>query len=109
MARLKKHIECTSENKAYIESLPKIYLIGCWARYGIRECANTLQVDKEGIPLVYNYNDHNGCYEEYELVPIHRVTTGQVYAWSTSEKAARHIADLMNEAKEMSRRGENGD
>lgn len=98
MARLKKYLECTPENKTYVESLPKIYLIGCWARYGIRECANTLQVDKEGIPLVYDYNDHNGCYEEYELVPIHRVTTGRVYAWSTSKEAAQHVADLMNEA-----------
>ena len=97
MARLKKYLECTPENRTYVESLPKIYLIGCWARYGIRECANTLQVEKEGIPLVYDYNDHNGCYEEYELVPIHRVTTGQVYAWSTSKEAAQHVADLMNE------------
>ena len=54
MARLKKYLECTPENRTYVESLPKIYLIGCWARYGIRECANTLQVDKEGIPLVYD-------------------------------------------------------
>ncbi len=98
MERLKKYLECTPENRTYVESLPKIYLIGCWARYGIRECANTLQVDKEGIPLVYDYNDHNGCYEEYELVPIHRVTTGQVYAWSTSKKAAQYVAYLMNEA-----------
>lgn len=98
MARLKKYLEYTPENKTYVKSLPKIYLIGCWARYGIRECANTLQVDKEGIPLVYDYNDHNGCYKEYELVPIHRVTTGQVYAWSTSKKAAQHVADLMNKA-----------
>lgn len=107
MARLKKHLECTPENRAYVESLPKIYLIGCWARYGIRECANTLQVDEDGIPLVYDYNDHNGCYEEYELVPIHRVTTGQVYAWSISQMAAQHVADMMNKAKEMPWRGEN--
>lgn len=109
MARLKKYLECTPENRAYVESLPKIYLIGCWARYGFMECANTLQTDKDGIPLVYDFDDHNGCYEEYVLKPIHHVTTGQAYAWSTSKEAARHVADMMNEAKEMSRRGENGD
>ena len=101
MAKLRKHLECTSENRTYVESLPKIYLIGYWARYGVMECANTLQVDEEGFPLVYDYNDHNGTYEEYELVPIHRVTTGFVYAWSISKTAAQYVADMMNKGKEI--------
>ena len=99
MAKLKKRLECTPENDKYVQTLPRIYLIGYWARFGIMECANTLQVDKDGVPLVYEFNDHNGAYEEYELLPIYRVTTGLVYAWSTSKKSAQYIADLMNTAK----------
>jgi len=99
MADLEKYLDCTPENAAYVESLPKIYLIGCWMRFGVREYPNTLQVDEKGFPLVYDLDDHNGYYEEYVLRPIHEVTTGQVYAWSTDKETAQSLADMLNEGR----------
>lgn len=60
--------------------------------------------NEDNIPLVYMYNDHNGTADQYELVPITRVTTGYILMWSFSEQQAHYIANRMNALEEIERK-----
>ena len=93
--RLKKILKDTPKTKKFLDSLPKIYLIGCWADYGYiwYPCTNK---NKDGIPLVYQYYDANGTTSEYHLVPIDHTTTGRVLGWTTSEAAASKMANSLS-------------
>ena len=84
-----------------VENAPKVYLIVCWARWGVQEYSWTgkWSIDERGIPqpIVYYYNDHNGSYEEYQLIPIFSTTTGICMDWSFYKNAAQALAEKMNE------------
>ena len=84
------------DTKRLLDSLPRIYAVGCWARYGVREYYYSGRTTKDGIPLVWDYNDHNGIYPEWLLVPLHYTTMGLILAWTTSKGAAKKIADALN-------------
>lgn len=85
--KLKSILKDTPKTKKFLNSLPKIYLIGCWADFGYRDYPCTDR-NKDGIPLVYEYYDGNGTTSEYHLMPITHVTTGRIYGWTVSEKCA---------------------
>ena len=34
---MKKILKNNAKTAAYLNSLPKIYLVGCWARYGVMD------------------------------------------------------------------------
>ena len=61
---MKQRLKCNKKNDRIVESLPKIYLVGYWARYGVMEYpfANKYYVQKE------NFHECNrrklGCYSE---------------------------------------------
>lgn len=93
---MNKRLKCNERNDRFVESLPKIYLVGYWARYGVREYPFTNKYTKDGIPYVYNFDDHNGTYAEYVLEPITNVTTGVIKVWSFSKAIANEIADIYN-------------
>lgn len=87
---------------AFLQHLPKLYVVGCWARYGVREYYYSRRNAKNGLPLVWQYDDHNGSYAEWLLLPLEYTTTGWIFAWTTSKAAAEKIADaLNNEAKNV--------
>lgn len=84
-----------------IEKSQKVYLVACWAKWGVREYSWTGKwfFDESGkpIPIVYYYNDHNGEYEEYQRLPIHFTTTGACADWSFYKRMAQNLADKLNE------------
>lgn len=84
-----------------IEQSPKVYLVACWAKWGIQEYRWTGEwfTSTSGlpIPIVYYYNDYNGTYEEYQKIPIIFTTTGICADWSFYKQMAQNLADKLNE------------
>lgn len=92
---MRKILKNNKRTRRYIESLPKIYIIGYWARWGVMEFP-FVKLSKGLVPMVYKYNDYNGTADVYELTPIEWTTTGQIFDWTFSEKKAERIANLLN-------------
>ena len=94
-------MKITKRLMAKIEKAPKVYLIACWAHWGVREYKWTGKWSTTSggipVPIVYHYNDHNGEYEEYQELPIHLTTTGLCMDWSFYKNAAQALAEKMNE------------
>jgi hypothetical protein len=86
----------TPKNKAKLDKMPKIYIVAKWIGFGIQEFYFA-KYDADGIPQVYQYNDHNGTADQYELVDIYNTTTGSIYSWTFNKEAAEHQAHIMNE------------
>ena len=101
---MKDRLEYNSENQLFINNLTKIYLIACWARYGVREYPFSGEFEKldngKLMPLVWDFTDHNGTYEEWVLRPIDEVTTGFILDWSFNKNVAEDIAEKYNEVYE---------
>ena len=97
---MKKFLPYTPENTAKVEALPKVYIVAVWAHYGVREYAFTGKFDKNGEPLVYNYDDHNGTHAEWVLTPISYVTTGWIQFWTFSKEVADKCAHALRVAEE---------
>lgn len=104
---MRKVIRDTLRNQrkiAKIKQLPKIYIIGRWARYGVREYYFTgkyTTIDGVSIPLVYNYDDCNGTDSLWRLLPITYVTSGCVLLWTQHEEVACSVARLCNGQKQV--------
>lgn len=94
---MKKILENTPETREYLESLPKIYMIACWAGYGVREFSFAGKCTANGIPLIFDYDDCNGTCDCYFLRKLTDTTTGWIYAWTTSKSRAEEIAAALNE------------
>ena len=99
---MKKILENTTETREYLDSLPKIYMIACWAGYGVREFPFAGKCTENATPLVWDYDDQNGTCDFYFLRKLTDTTTGWIYAWTTSKSRAEEIAIALNE-----RAGEN--
>ena len=105
---MKKVLKNNAKTAAYLNSLPTMYLVGCWAGYGILDFKWTRKYVKNKYtgrmePLVWHYNDHNGGYECWHLIPIWYVTTGEIICWTESEKMACRIARALNIREEIDR------
>ena len=92
-----KILPYNTKNLEKIMGLPKIYMVGIWVKAGVRDYHWTGKFTKNGQPLVWQYNDHNGTADQFELVPLDRVTTGQVVAWFRTEGEANLIANALNQ------------
>ena len=94
-------MKVTKKNEKKISEQPVVYIIGCWARWGVQEYHWTGKwwPSHNGAvqPEVYYYNDHNGEYEEYQKVPIDYVTTGYILDWTFNKKAAEMLVNYLNE------------
>lgn len=96
---MRKVLKNTSKTQEYLNSLPKIYIVGRWARYGVREYLFTEKYFSENgfsLPLVYDYYDGNGTCDEWRLCRIDHVTTGDIILWTQNEYVARRVAELFN-------------
>ena len=93
-----KILNNSKETKDYLNSLPKVYIVACWAGWGVREFAFSGKYkDKEKtIPLVWDYYDFNGAADEWHLVSIYGTTTGSIAGWSFNEKMLRDYTRLKN-------------
>lgn len=76
----------------------KIYLIGCWVQYGYLPLSFSGKY-KSSEPLVWNFDDHNGEYDEFVLTPISKITTGMVIGWTFEEEEAKRQVAELNERK----------
>ena len=96
----RKRLKYRKNTDRYIKGLTPIYLIGCWASYGVREYpfSGYFKKHKSGAlePLVYDFTDHNGTYEEWILRPISETTTGDVLEWTFYRETAENIANKFN-------------
>lgn len=97
---MRKVLKNNSETKAYLDSLPKIYMVGFWAKYGVREFPFTgkYEQDEKGIsiPIVYDYDDHNGTCDNWYLRRLDHTTTGWILMWTQQEGIANKVAELFN-------------
>ena len=103
MCVLRKRLPDNQKTKDKLAKLPKIYLIACWARYGVLEFPFSGKYkkvkDADGpliryIPLVWDFDDHNGVYPEYVLRPITWTTTAAIRGWVRNEQQARDTAEF---------------
>ena len=93
----------------YLSKLPKIYLVACWARYGVWDLiwSGKFIKDKDTghlEPLVWHYNDHNGTADNWYLRPLHNVTTGFIMTWTQDRCIAESIANALNIRMELRRK-----
>lgn len=96
---MKKVLKNTAKTRKYLNSLPKIYIVGCWAKYGVREYPFTEKYFSENgfsVPLVYDYDDCNGTCDNYWLRRIDQTTSGWIVMWTQDKKLADEIAELLN-------------
>lgn len=95
---LRKIRKSTPKTKKYLDSLPKIYGIFLWAKWGILELPWTGKYDtKTGEPLVYIYYDANGACDEYHLAPINCASSGRFWNWYGTKDEAKEIQNKLNE------------
>ena len=97
MLILRKRLKNTKKNKDKLAKLPKIYLVACWAHYGVLEfpfSGRYKKINKKPIPLVWDFDDHNGTYPEYVLRPITWTTTAAIRGWVSNEQQAKDTAEF---------------
>ena len=101
---MKKILKNNLKTRAYLDSLPKIYITGRWAHWGILEFPfsgkfevvhNNITGKDEYHPLVWNYYDYNGLADQYQLVDIFHTTTGAIYDWSFFKRSAELLAETL--------------
>lgn len=102
---MKKILENNARTKKYLDSLPKLYGIFLWAKWGILELPWTGKYNKDGIPLVYIYHDFNGEYDNYYLDNIRQASSGGFWGWYEDKAVAQDVQAKLNDAL---KRGEIG-
>lgn len=93
---MKKIMQNSPKTKSFIDSLPKIYAIVLYAKFGVLPLPFAGKCDSSGIPYVYSYYDGNGTCDEYHLMKLTETTTGAIYAWTLSNTRANIIANSLN-------------
>ena len=99
---MKTRMPDNAKARKKLKKLPKIYYVGFWAHWGTRN--EFLQgFDKDGHPLVWYFNDHNGTYAEWILTRLENTTTGAIACWgdeARKEKLAKIAEALENTRKQ---------
>ena len=101
---MKRVLKNNKKTNKFLDKLPIIYLIAIWAKCGVRSYRFSGNYDKKVnpdgnviyIPLVWDYDDHNGTCDNWYLRPINLVTTGYIISWTQSKNSAKIIADAIN-------------
>lgn len=93
---MRKILKNTPKTKEYLDSLPKVYGIFLWAKWGMLELPWTGKYDKDCFPLVYIYYDANGTCDEWHLVPIHWASSGAFHGWYSDKNTADAIKLELN-------------
>ena len=99
---MRKILKNNSKTKAYLDSLPIMYLVGCWAKYGVSEYPFTGKYVQDqyrnniSVPLVYDYDDFNGTCDNYYLRKLTNVTSGEIIMWTQNNSVADKVAELLN-------------
>ena len=99
----KKVLSNNKRTQEYLEKLPKIYVVACWTRFGVREYPFTGKFAKDKhrgdtyVPLVYDYDDCNGTGDDYYLRKLTNTTTGIIIVWTQNKNIAEKIAAMYNQ------------
>lgn len=100
---MRKILKDTKRTRKYILSLPCMYLVSCWARWGVREFPFSgkyiTTADGTSVPLVYQFDDHNGERDEWRLTRIDCTTTGIIGGWTQSHRMASACAEQYNKTE----------
>ena len=93
--------ENSGETAHFLTKLPKMYIVGCWARYGVWDFYWSGKWEKNPYtghmePLVWYYDDCNGTVDNWYLVPIRHVTSGVIVMWTEDRVVAESIASALN-------------
>lgn len=102
---MRKVLQNNFKTQEFLKTLPKIYLVGCWARFGVMDFPFTERFEKDNysghmIPIVYDYVDCNGTRNDYVMKPITHTTTGRIVLWTQNKNLADKFAAMLNkEAK----------
>ena len=103
---MKKILKNNERTAAYLNSLPTMYMVGCWVGYGVWDFPWSGKWEKNPYtghmePLVWCYDDHNGTADNWYLRPIRHVTSGVIVMWTEDKIAAENIASALNLRKNM--------
>lgn len=95
-------MEVNKKNTAMIEQCESVYLVVRYAHWCVREFKwtgewNFYRETSRRNPVVYYYNDHNGGYEEYQLIDIFYTTTGEIFMWTFDKYVADKVAEMLEE------------
>ena len=94
-------MEVNKKNTEMIEQCESVYLVVRYAPRCVREYKWAGKWNRYSgtivNPVVYHYNDHNGEYEEYQLVDIYDTTTGEIFMWTFDKYVADKIANMLEE------------
>lgn len=98
---MKHHLKNSGKTAKYLNKLPLMYIVACWANYGVMDYPWSGKWTKNKHtghmePLVWYYDDHNGTADEWYLVPIHLVTCSYIIMWTEDESAAHSVANALN-------------
>lgn len=93
---MKKILKNNDKAKKYLESLPKLYVVFKWAKYGILEVSWSGKYNLAGVPLVYVYYDCNGSCDEYHLLPITFASAGKYFNWYHRREFAEATTEFLN-------------
>ena len=75
-------MKVNKKNRAMIEQCESVYLVVRYAQWCVKEFKwtgkwNFYMGTLRRNPIVYYYNDHNGEYEEFQLIDIFDTTAGE--------------------------------
>lgn len=87
--------------KSYLKKKKKIYLVACWARWGVLECiyagGKIYSARVKGkVPYIWQYYDANGTVDLWVRMPITSATSGTIKAWTFDKATAEKIAQELN-------------
>lgn len=78
---MKKVMPNSFKTSKKLMKMPKIYLIYSAADFGWYEFCFSGRY-KDGVPLVWQYDDHNGITDNWYLRKITNTTTCPIYTWT---------------------------
>lgn len=93
---MRKILRSSRATDRYLKKLPSMYLVGCWADYGIQSfpfSGKYRTLNGIDYPLVWQYDDCNGTSDSWYLRPIYSVTSGLILTWTQNERTAKNIVD----------------
>lgn len=105
MCRVKK-MQNSKETREKLSKLTKIYLLGFWVDYGIRECVFSgkyKRIKGQLVPLVWHYCDDNGKEDMWILMPITNTTTGVIVDWGFNKILMRAKANSLSNSYRRTR------
>ena len=96
----RKRIKYSEKSENRLRKLTPIYMVTQYVQCCVLEYpfSGYFKKHNNGVlePLVYDFDDHNGIYEEWVLRPITDTTIGTCIAWTFYRENAENIASKFN-------------